>query len=46
MQTQAIPRLPRRKMQDDQPSALAYWGTGFVGIALMLAVFFVAGLRF
>jgi hypothetical protein len=46
MQTQAITRLPRGKMRDDQSSALAYWGTGFAGIVLMLAFCFVAGLRF
>lgn len=46
MQTQAITKLSRGRVHDEPQSALAYWGTGFAGIALMLAVCFFAGLRF
>ena len=45
MPTQATPS-PRRPRQDEPQSALAYWGTGFAGIAFMLLVCVLAGLRF
>lgn len=46
MQTNAVTQLSRSHAQDEQPSALAYWGTGFAGIAVMLVICFFAGLRF
>lgn len=46
MQTQAITTHSRRAMQDEPQSALAYWGSGLTGIAVMLVVCFFAGLRF
>lgn len=46
MKTHAIAKLPRARVQDEPQSALAYWGVGFAGIAVMLAMCFLAGLRF
>lgn len=37
---------PRRLPQDEPQPALAYWGTGSAGIAFMLLVCVLAGLRF
>lgn len=45
MQPTTIER-PRGRMQDEPMSALAYWSSGFAGIAVMLAMCFLAGLRF
>lgn len=46
MQTHATMNSPRSRLQDDRPSALSYWGSGLLGIATMLAICFLAGLRF
>lgn len=46
MKTPALAKFPRARVQEEQQSALAYWGTGFACIAAMLAVCLFAGLRF
>ncbi|WP_424814739.1 hypothetical protein [Roseococcus sp. YIM B11640] len=38
--------MTRRREADEKSSALAYWGTGFGGIILMIGLYFLAGLRF
>jgi len=45
MQSRAITKFPRDERQDGPQSALAYWGTGLGGIAVMLVICFFAGLR-
>lgn len=46
MQTHDVTKLRRGRVQDEPQSALAYWGSGFTGIGLMLAICLFAGLRF
>ncbi len=36
----------RQRHQEEQPSALSYWGTGFACLAFLVFVFWLAGLKF
>lgn len=38
--------LRRNRFQDEEPSAIAYWGTGLMCLAVLVLVFWLAGLRF
>lgn len=36
----------RRRVEQEQPSALAYWGTGLSCLSFLLLVFWLAGMKF
>lgn len=46
MSNQSFSAARRQRIEDDQPSALSYWGTGFACLAFLLFVFWLAGLKF
>ncbi len=36
----------RKRRQEEQPSALSYWGTGMACLAFLILIFWLAGLKF
>lgn len=37
---------PRRQREEETTSALAYWGTGTICLAILVFIFWLAGMKF
>jgi len=46
MMTKEFSPPPRRRIEEEKVSALAYWATGIACLAFLVFIFWMAGMKF